>query len=105
MRPQFCCRSGSLASAAVALDSREDGVQQILIPKWLGEEIDGAGLHRLYRHRDIAMPGHEDDRNLDIGLGEFALDIEAAQARQPNVEDEAGWNIRELFLQQLRRRT
>jgi hypothetical protein len=42
--------------------------------------------------------------NLTIRLGKFALDVEATQPGQPDIEDETGRNIRELALQELRRR-
>ena len=50
------------------------------------------------------MAGDEDDRNANVGLGQLGLKIEAAQSRQPDVEHQAAGNVRQLALQQLRRR-
>src|SRR5690349_2414165 len=75
-----------LPPLAIAFERIGDGVKQVLIAKWLGEEIDGACLHRPHRHRHIAMGGDEDDRDLDAGLDQLVLKIEAATLRQSDVE-------------------
>src|SRR6516164_143415 len=74
-----------LPPLAVALQRIGDGIQEILIAERLGEEIDGARLHRSYRHGDIAMGGDEDDRDLDIGIDQLGLEIEPAALRQPDI--------------------
>jgi hypothetical protein len=51
------------------------------------------------------MPGDEDDRDLDSGLGQLGLKIQAASLRQPDVEDQATCDIGQRALQQLWRRT
>jgi hypothetical protein len=53
MRPQVRERILMLAPLLIALDRSRDGIQKILIAKRLGEEIDGAGLHRAHRHGNI----------------------------------------------------
>lgn len=50
------------------------------------------------------MAAHEDDWNMDIGLGQFGLEIEAAQARQSDVEHQAARGHGKLALQHIRRR-
>src|ERR1700722_20583677 len=45
---------------AVALERFLDRIQQILIAKWLGEELQRAGFHRTHRHRDVAIASDED---------------------------------------------
>jgi hypothetical protein len=40
--------------------------------------------------------GDEDDRNMNISLGQLVLEIEPTYPRQPDVEDEATGGIREL---------
>jgi predicted NUDIX family phosphoesterase len=87
--------------AAIAPDRPHDRVQHILISKRLGKEIHGASFHGLYRHRNIAMPGHEDDRNVNACFGELALNVQPALSREPDVEHETARNIRQLGLQQL----
>ena len=43
-----------------------DGIEQVLLTIRLGEEFDRACLHGLHAHRDIAMAGEEDDRNIGM---------------------------------------
>jgi len=63
---------------AIALKRRGDRIQHVLIAKRLGQKIDRAGFHGLDRHGDVAVAGHEYDRNSDVRLGELGLEIEAA---------------------------
>ena len=67
----------------------------------LGEELDGPRLHGSYRHRDVAMRSDENDRNLNIGLGQLALETEPTDSRQPDIQDEATGHVRKLILQEL----
>jgi hypothetical protein len=39
----------------------------------LRQELNGATLHRLHRHRDVAVPCDEDDRKFPVRRGELAL--------------------------------
>ena len=50
-------------------------VEKILIAEWLGQELDGAALHRLHRHRDVAvaLACDEDDRELSLCSSELTL--------------------------------
>src|ERR1700740_1732239 len=52
--------------------------KQILFSEWLSQKFDRATLHRLDRHRNVTMPGDEDDRQLPLGSREFALELEPA---------------------------
>src|SRR5690242_16830068 len=38
----------------IARETELDGVEEILIPERLGQELDGTSLHRLHGHRDVA---------------------------------------------------
>ena len=96
---------GLIAADPVAFDCRGDGIQHVLVAEWLGQEVDGSGLHRPDRHRDIPVTRHENDRNANIGLRQLGLKVEAAQPGQPDVEDQAAGNVRKLALQKLVRRT
>ena len=51
-----------LEPSAVAREALLNRVEQGLIAEWLGQELDRAALHRLHRHRDVAMAGDEHDR-------------------------------------------
>ena len=49
-----------------AVHGNLDGRDQNLVMKRLFDKIDCAGLHRLHRQRYIAMPGHDDNRQVDL---------------------------------------
>ena len=55
----------------------------------LGEKLDRAGLHRTHGHRNVAVPGDEDDRESDTCFRDLVLKRQSAHARQPHVEHEA----------------
>ena len=93
-----------LSPAAIAFDRRGDRVQHVLIAEGLGQEIDRAGFHGLDRHGDVAVPGHEYDGNMDVRLGELALEIEPAHPRQSDVEHEAACHFGKLAAQKVRGR-
>src|ERR1700722_4882512 len=76
--------------STIASKAELDRVDQVLITERLGQELNGTAFHRLHGHRDVAVPRYEDDRDLDIRLRKFALNIQAARPGQSNVEDEAG---------------
>src|ERR1700730_2617674 len=79
-----------LQPSAVARDAELDRIEQILIAEWLGQELDRSVLHRLDRHRDVAIAGDEDDRELDVRGGELSLKIKTASSGQPDIEHQAG---------------
>src|SRR5689334_23909614 len=64
-----------LPPCAVALEAQLDRVEQILVAEWLGQKLDRSALHRPDGHRDVAIPGDEDDRELDVRGGELALKV------------------------------
>lgn len=53
-------------------------VQKILFPERLCKKLDGAGLHRPYAHRDVAMAGNKDDRERAARRGQLTLKIQPA---------------------------
>src|ERR1017187_3306659 len=65
----------------IAIPSLIHRIQQVLVSERLGQELDGAGFHGLYRHRNISMTGDEYDRNPDARVGQFALKIQTADSR------------------------
>ena len=81
-----------------------DGVEQRLVPDRLGQEIDGAGLHRLHCHRDVAVTGEEDNRLRVVCRGEMLLEIETARPRHADIEHQAARPIGEFRLEHLTRR-
>src|ERR1700683_4092361 len=90
-----------LAGSAIALDGLLDRIQQILVPKWFGEKLDRPGLHRPYRHGDVAMTGDEDDRDGNIGLYQLALQVQAAQPRKSYVKHKASRRVGSFAAQKL----
>src|SRR5215472_11284711 len=89
---------------AVAGEPRRDGVEHVLITKGLRQEIDGTRLHGLDRHRNVAMPGHEYDRDLTIGPGKLGLKFQTAHAGQAHIQDDTGLDLRGFSLQERGRR-
>ena len=89
------------APGAIALKRGKDGVKQLLIVEWLGQEIDGARLHGADRHGDVPMAGHEDNRNLHVGPGKLFLQLEAAHFGHAHVEHYATGCIRNGALEKL----
>ncbi len=61
--PGILSSSRLCRSRPIAVDN---GVQHVLVAKRLGQEVDRSGLHGPHRHRDVAVAGHEDDRDVDI---------------------------------------
>src|ERR1700722_3480896 len=85
-----------LPPGTIAREAELNGVQEVLIAEGLGQELDGAALHGLHRHRNVAVPGDEDDREVPAGRGELALKIKAALLWKPDIEHQAGGTIRRV---------
>jgi hypothetical protein len=60
-----------------------------LIAERFGQELDRSSLYRLSGHRDVAVSGDEDDRNVNARRRQLSLKIETTSARQPDVEHTA----------------
>src|SRR5215470_13309380 len=82
-----------------------DRIEQLLVAERLGQKLDGSRLHRPHAHGDVAVTGDEDDRQMDIGAEEIALEVEPAQAGQPDIEHKATWHVRPIALQEFLRRS
>ena len=78
-----------LAACAVSSEPHVYGVQKILIPERLRQELDGARLHRLHGHRNVSMSGDEDDRERHARRGKIALKFQPAPSRHSHVENQA----------------
>src|SRR5262249_7843520 len=79
----------SLLELAAVVTRLLDGVEQVFIAARLREKVDGPALHGLYSRRDVGMTGDEDGRDPSVDLGQFLLQIEAAQPRHVYVEYQA----------------
>jgi hypothetical protein len=62
-----------LSICAVALDGLANCIEQLLVAKGFGQKLNRTGLHRLHRHRDVAMAGEKDNRNRKISRNLKAL--------------------------------
>jgi hypothetical protein len=105
MCPHRRQRLVGFATRAIFVERKLDGVEQILVADRLGEELDRARLHGPHRHRDVAVASDEDDRDLDVRLGELGLKVEAADTGQPDVEHQATRDVGLAGLEELGRRS
>ena len=81
------------SSGAIAIDGTPKGVEEILLAKRLGQELDRAGFHRANRHGNVAVTREKDDRQRCVRVGKLSLEIEPALPREAHVEDEATRSI------------
>jgi len=98
---QGCNFAFSLASRAISVQCDLNRIQQVLVAERLGKELDGSSLHRPHGHRDVTVGANKDNRDIVLSLSQFALKVESAYSRQPNVEDKATGYILALALQKL----
>jgi hypothetical protein len=97
-------RMASRSLSPVLLERLVDAVDQVLVAKGLLDEVDRAVLHRLDRHRHVAVAGDEDDRHDRMHLVQALLQLEAAHAGHAYVEHEAAGPIGVEQLEKLLRR-
>jgi DNA-binding NarL/FixJ family response regulator len=79
---------------ATSLDRLADRTKKSLVRKRLRQEFDGSRLHRLNRHRYIAVARDEDDRHVGAIVCDALLQLQAAQSGHRNVEHQATGNRR-----------
>src|SRR3546814_7327076 len=53
------------------------------------DEVEGAGLHGVDRHVDVAVAGDDDDRQVACRLSQLALQLESAHAGHAHVHHDA----------------
>src|ERR1700735_240957 len=82
--------------SAIVSDGLLNRVQQVLAANRLGRELQCSFFHRTHRHRNIAVPGNENDWKVDVRFVQFALKVKAVQTWHPHVEDKTGGRIRAL---------
>src|SRR6266481_2353597 len=83
-----------LEPRAISREAQLDRVQQVLIAEGLGQELDRSSLYRLDGHRDVAVSGDEDDRNVNVCRQELSLKIKTTSTRQPDIEHKASGAFR-----------
>src|SRR6202035_3180440 len=104
-RPQRGDRRFILQPRAISREAQLDRVQQVLIAERLGQELDRSSLYRLDGHRDVAVSGDEDDRNVNVRRRQLSLKIETTSAGQSDIEHEAGGSVRAPFAQKFGNRS
>src|ERR1700749_3642361 len=75
-------------ASLIACKADLDGVDQILIAERFRQKLNCASFHRLNRHWNVAIPGDENDGDLNSQCVQLALKIGTALARQSHVQDE-----------------
>src|SRR6202051_2695491 len=78
-----------------------DCIQQVLIAKWFGQELDCPCFHGADGHGDVAVSRDKNDRSVNVGIGQMPLEIEATDPGQPDVEHQTARHIRVGALQEL----
>jgi hypothetical protein len=99
--PELIKGLSAFSAGAIARKTVLDGVQKVLIAERLRQELDGARLHRLHGHRNIAVRRDEDDRELPIGRTNLALELDAASSRHSHVDDQADRALGQLSLEEI----
>ena len=93
-----------LTCSAIAFERLLNRIEQILIPKGLGEKLHSARLHRAYGHRNVAIPGNENDGDRDVRACQFVLKVEPAQAGQTHIQHQTAGSRWSLLMQEILRR-
>ena len=88
----------------LALDQAEcfsDCVQRVLIVERLVQKLTAPAFMACTNVVLSRWPvtGYENNWKLDVGFGQFALEIEAAHPGQPYVEDQTSWNVDTFVVQ------
>ena len=75
----------------------------MLIVERLGEELQRPCLHRSDRHRDVAAPGDEHNRQLEAEFRQVCLQLEPVEIRQVNIKHQAIGILQTIGIQTFRR--
>jgi hypothetical protein len=94
-----------LQPRSISRKAQLNRVQQILIAERLGQELDRSSLYRLDGHRDVAVSGDENDRDVNVCRRELALKIETAPACQLDIEHQASGSFWAPFFQEFGHRS
>ena len=93
-----CASSTSCRAARMRSSANHrllDCAQENSVLDRLGQKIHGAGLHRFDAHRDVAVTGDEDNRQVAILGLQLPLQIDAGQPRHTHVEHQAAGLFRD----------
>src|SRR5262249_1747690 len=92
----------ALAPRPITCQAELNRIQQILIAKWPGQELNRSALHRLHGHRHVTVSRDEYDRELDVRCREVALIVQTAAPGQSDIQDQAGRAGRRLGFEKIR---
>ena len=62
--------------------------------KRLGQKLDGAPLHGLHCHGNVAVTGDEVDWKMDARFCKLSLEVEPAHSREPDIKHETALDVR-----------
>ena len=79
--------------APIAFNSNINRVDEILVPKRLGQKFDRAGLDGSNGHRNVAMCRDEDNWKVDTLFLQIALEVESVDPREPNIKHNAPGSV------------
>jgi hypothetical protein len=99
---EFGKRLFAIASRPVPFDRLRNGIEHVLMAKWLRQEIDRSCFHSLDGHGDVSVARHHDDWDVNVRFSQLSLEVEAAHSGQPDVEHHTARRLWELVLQELR---
>ena len=68
-------------SGTIFLQCDANSIQKILITEWLRQEFDGPSFHGANTHRNVAVAGEKDYRDINFPRCQPALKIETTQSR------------------------
>src|SRR5436309_4214220 len=71
-------------------ESAFDAFQQLFRFERLWKKVDGAGLHRLGAHRDVAVASYKDKLLFAAALNQGFLEVDPVQPRHLHVNNHAG---------------
>src|SRR6267143_3799291 len=90
-----------LPASTIASEADLDRIEKVLIAERLRKELNGATLHRLHGHRNVAVPCDEDDWEVPVRGSKLALKIKTASPRESDIEHQARWAIRWIGLEKV----
>jgi len=85
--------SNGLPTRLIAVDAEVNGVNQFLVTKWFGQELNCTGFNRSDGHRNIPMPGNKNDGKIDAQFRQFMLEIKSVHPWESDVKDDTSRHI------------
>src|SRR6185503_16546045 len=64
---------------------------ELVVPEWLLDVIEGAFIHRLHRRLKRRLRRHENHRDIWVARASGGKNLDAADVRHPNVRENDVW--------------